>query len=234
MTDQSPVNDPLDSAMAAEYTPRGGVYFGRIGVDVWYVALVKGVGKVTFDPAQHGADRRCTAIKLSIDAWKKDGTSFGLDREMIAESREWASIVKPSLRALNVDLRGINGKYVRVDTVPITNAKGEQETYENKTTHEIKGKTTLKFMDVYESRELCEEAYAVYYANDSLDTPASTTPTPADNPRERETAKAFLAPLWTASGKDLARFETLLKSQELVARHFSMQSPEVLALVAAG
>ena len=75
---------------------------------------------------------------------------------MIAESNEWAKIVKPSLRDLGTDLRALNGKFVQAQLVPTgrgwVNQQGEK-----------KENTTFKFLAVYDDFETCAKAADAFF-----------------------------------------------------------------------
>src|SRR5438309_5438070 len=96
-TTSSDTYDPYDAAMQATYNPTFSA-FGQVQVAVWPCVLEKGVGKVPFDANLHDPARRVTAIDLAIIPVVSGRAP--VERNMIAESREWASIVKPSLMAL--------------------------------------------------------------------------------------------------------------------------------------
>ncbi len=220
--------DPMDTAMAADARVR--TTFGHILVDAWHCVLVKGTGKVPFDPAQHSEDRRCTALDFAITPIARAGTeSYRMERNMIAESKEWASVVKPSLKSLNVDLRALNGKFVQVQMIPFGGS------YTNKA-GETKERTTLKFIAVYADETACKMAAGVFWSQRGQ-TEAAAAPQAApaaaptaDSPAQKALAAKFLPGLWKASGGDLVKFEALIKSQPMVSRYFDMGSPEVEAV----
>jgi len=64
--------------------------------------LERGIGKVEFDPQMHSQDQRRTAIDITVRPLVEMGLTFDLTRNMIAESREWASFVLPSIRDLGI------------------------------------------------------------------------------------------------------------------------------------
>lgn len=219
-------HDLLDDVMTPSYQEGPKTFFGRFDVDVHHVALIKGVGKVEFDPNQHKAEQRCTAIDISI-AQLGPGRP-PIERSVIAESKEWAKLILPSLQALGVTVRALVGKYVRVESIPTG------QTYVN-ANGETKDRTTLRFVEVFDSFEACQEASDVYWATRRIgqaDTPAPTNGTGGD--AERETAKKFLPALWKKAGGDVDAFGTLLAGNPIVSRHFDLSSPEVAELVAAG
>lgn len=231
----NPNDDPMDSAMSAQPMERTRVFFGYCEIQVWYCALVKGQGKVPYDPAQHKA--RCTAIDILISPLPNSPAQFNVERHMIAESNEWVKIVLPSLKALNSDLRHVNRKWVQIDQV------NTGQTYVNKA-GEQKERTTVKFLAIYDVEEVCQAAADAFWAarrqaeeSEIQDTGEPTQPSPPapsappNNGAERETARKFLPALWAASGKDPEKFAAKISSMPLVAKYFSVDSPEVLAII---
>ena len=51
--------------------------------------------------------------------------------------------------------------------------------------------------------------------------------------REQETAAKFLPALWKQAAGDVTRFSELIAGNPLTSKYFSINSPEVLALVTA-
>lgn len=224
----STTSDPMDTAMTAEGRTGARTFFGHILVDAWHCVLVKGQGKVPFDPAQHSEDNRCTALDFVITPIARPGNqSYRIERNMIAESKEWASVVKPSLKALGVDLRGLSGKYVQVQMIPFGGS------YVNKQ-GETKDRSTLKFIAVYPDEDACKMAMGVFWSQhgqheaEATSQPAPAAATTTANPAQKALAAKFLPGLWKASGGDLAKMEALIKSQPMVSKHFSMESQEVI------
>ncbi len=236
----NPNDDPMDSAMTAQPLERTRIFFGQCAVDVWYCALVKGTGKVPFDPAVHKS--RCTAIDIVISPLPNSPAQFNVDRKMIAESNEWAKIVLPSLKALSSDLRHINNRWVQIDQVP---SGGK---YMNKAGEE-KERTTVKFLAIYATEQECQAAADAFWAarrqaeEAEPDETASAKPAPAqpapqpaapDNASQRETALKFLPALWKASNYDPQVFADKIKKMPLIADHFKISDPEVVAIVTSG
>lgn len=219
--------DILDDVMTPNYTEGPKTFFGRFDVDVHHVVLTKGVrGGVPFDASQHKAEQRCTAIDISIA--QLDPSRPSIDRNVIAESKEWAKLILPSLQALGVTVKGLVGKYVRVESVPTgqkyTNAAGEE-----------KERTTLKFVQVFESADECQEASDVYWSTRRMsngDSQAALDSSTAN--AERDTAKKFLPALWKRANNDIEAFGKLIAGNPIVSRHFDLSSPEVIDLVGAG
>lgn len=226
---QQDVMDPADAAMDAEYTPGPRTQFGEMQVDVWFCVLRKGEGKVQFDPGQHSIDERRTAIEMTLIPTR---TTYGnIERQMIAESKEWASIIKPSLKTLNLDLKSVNGRFVQVQLVPTgrkyTNSNGEE-----------KETTAFRFIAAYPGLDECLAAAAEFYTQPHAGgTPIAPPVAPAapasPNDKERETALRFLPALWTSSSKDVSEFAKKLAGNPLTSKYFTLDSPEVIQLIAA-
>ncbi|MHB1131755.1 MAG: hypothetical protein ACYC4L_05135 [Chloroflexota bacterium] len=217
-------NDPMTSAMETELRPR--TYFGQVQSQAYYAVLVKGIGKVPFDPTQHSIDKRVTAIEISLMPLIGGSVDTPIDRELIAESHDWAKIVKPSLLALNTDLRGVNGKWTQVQLVPVgsyTNKSGEEKT-----------RTMFKFIALYASEDECRAASDAFFPRSDVTTaPAPAPAAPNGSNAERAAAAKFLPALWAASQKDATKFATLIANQSALAKHFDISSPEVVAVIAA-
>jgi hypothetical protein len=224
--------DPFESATDA--TLPSAVYYAQVQCDAWFCALVKGQGKVVFDPNVHPIDQRRTAINLSLAPIAEQTVQFPLVREMIAESVEWAKIIWPSARALGItSARELHGKWAKVEIVPTgrkyTNRSGEE-----------KEATTFKFAALYPDEAAARAAYLAG-GQATEPTPASTPSTPAPtngapattNPKERETALAFLKVLVPQWGMDFDKVAAGIASNPVIARHFTVQSPEVVELMAA-
>lgn len=223
------IDDPLDAAMEAEANNGPRHFFGQATVDSFFCVLKKGEGKAVYDPNQHSVDERRTAISITLNPGPNSKAKFSIKRDLIAESKEWASIIKPSLRALNTDLRSINGKWIQAELVPTgrkyTNSQGEE-----------KENTTVKFLTVYGSQEECEAAETAFFGGHN-GTPPTTAATPsvsvAGNDQERQTAVKFLPALWAASNKDVTEFAKKLAGNPLTSKYFDLNSPEVISLIAA-
>ena len=185
-------DDPFDSASDPHLAPRE--YYGEASVDCWFCALVKGQGKVPYDPAQH--ERRATAIDISVQPVPEQNVTFAVARKMIAESREWAGIVWPSLKELGIEsVRDLEGQWVKVTQVPT----GRKYTSKQGETKEA---TTLKFLALYDDEAACRAAcIAETGAKAStggvghipgFEDDKAADPTEAADSKERETATQFL------------------------------------------
>lgn len=221
--------DVLESAMDAEWEPRALTLFGQMTIDAYFAVLQKGVGKVPFNPIEHSADKRVTAISMTLfPAYIVEGrNAYSVDRQMIAESKEWASIVKPSLQAIGVSLKGLQGRYVAAEMV----ATGRR--YTNKSGEE-KVNTTFKFTALFPDSKTCIAAAEAFFSRGGSTVPASAFPAPASSASdaEKKTAALFLPALWKQSGQDLTKMATLLAGNPLTSKHFDISSSEVVAVIA--
>lgn len=247
MDTQGQAQCAIDTVGSVDWKPGPRTYFGQMLTDVWYCALVKGQGKVLFNSNEHPEDQRRHAIDLVLTPLARTGSQeYQIKRELIAESADFAKIVKPSLAAISVDLRALNGQFVQAQLVPTG-------TYTDK--HgETKTRSMLKFVARYPDEATCQAAADAFFSqhagqNESGQpqqagnaAPAQTAPGSNGGPAspERATAAKFLPLLWQnakamSGGTDtLGRFEQLLKSNSLTSRHFTLTSPEVQQVVLAG
>jgi len=205
-------------------------WYGQMAVNAWFCALVKGQGKVvwdpnTVDPNTGNPARRFTAIDLMLTPIV-DQPIDPISRTVMAEFGEWPDIVLPSLKDIGIsNLQALNGAWVKVEFVPTgrTYVNGNGETKEA---------TTFKFLALYADEAACRTAKGGNGA---------AAPAPAGNggdPR-RATALKFLKPYvenaCRQSGKDVDKARELLApmlaSQKLLAEFFTVDSPEVVDLM---
>lgn len=234
-------DDPLEAAMGAKLRPMVRAGFGQLHTNYWFCALVKGTGKVPFDPAHHAPDTRRTAVEMTLTTLggeTADGREIeptDIPRQFIAESAEWTKLVRPGLAALGRDLRSINGAWVQVEFRP-TGRK-----YIDRVSGEEREATTVVPVKVFSSEDECRQAANAFFSqfrqgggNGHTTAPAPASAAPAPQPAagmNRETALKFLAMLWQSSNGDLASFQAKLNNNPGVSAHFSVDSPETLAVM---
>jgi len=201
-------------------------YFGRVDFDMYYCVLQKGEKTPpVFDPQQHREQDRRTNITVTITPLSSAPRQFITERRLIAESREWAGIVLPSIKALGLSTRELNNRWVRYEMVP-TGRKYTKDGIE-------KESTTFKFLQVYTDEADAERAAAEFYGGGG----GANEPEPANealaatNNAERETALRFLPGIVAMAGGDEAKLATMLAQQPLLAKYFTVRSPEVQALL---
>jgi hypothetical protein len=228
--------DPFAAADAA--TSRARHYFGYVQVDAWHAVLVKGTphGKVVFDPQQHSADQRVTALVITLTPLPRAGRDeYTISRELIAESADWTRIIKPSLDKLGTGLKAIHGKYAQIELVDCggyVNKAGESKT-----------RTMPRFLAIYPDEVTCQAACDDFYAgarSGGQEQQAAAAPQQAApaNDAERTTAARFLPALYRMAqvgdpAKTVERFLAAIAANSLTARYFQPSSSEVLTIIAA-
>lgn len=217
------INDPWESAENPVF--RASEYYGQVSIDMWYCVLAKGVGKVPFDPQAHKIEERRTAIDMVLAPLPEQNISFEIMRSVIAESKEWASVVLPSIKSLGVSVRELNNRYVKLHFKPTgrryTNQNGEE-----------KENTTFEFLAVYADEISCRAAYNGGEPQPS----AAATIDPGD--KEKQTAFAFLKVIVekAAKGKsDIAAIRAeiakTIVAYPMVTKIFTVDSPETAQLI---
>lgn len=215
--------DVWDAAENAEAPKRS--FFGKVEFDMWFCGLVKGQGKVPFDASQH--KQRFTAVDMVISPLSSSGATFNTERHMIAESKEWAGTVLPSIKALNMTPRELHGKWVLYELVKTGSyvKNGEQ-----------KDLTTPKFLAVYNTEEEAEQAMIAKFNNADADEDVMVnTNTEAQevgtngNGNEKATALAFL-PAVVNNAATIEALEKTINSNPILSKHFTIASPEVIEL----
>jgi hypothetical protein len=220
------VDDPLDVASNATLAPRS--YYGQIQIDAWFCVLVKGTGKLPYDPAQHKAEDRRTAIDISLLPLAEQNVRFDVARSMVAESREWAGIVWPSLKALGIsNAREANGKWVQLQQVPsgrkYRNSAGEE-----------KESTTFKFLALYADEAGCRAAYLSDsgQAADQASTSAPANGNGSNGSHDLQVATPFIQAFAKQNGYDLERTKAACRSQAIITKAIDLDSPAFAQIVA--
>ena len=222
MAAQQYSNDPMETASNATLAPR--TFYGVVDVDAYFCVLVKGTGKVLWDSDQHGVDERRTSIKLTVTPIAESGRPEPMEREMIAESREWVRITWASLKALGVtSVRNVKGKFAKVQFAPTgrkwTTREGEE-----------REATTFKFLALYDTEDECRTAWAADNGGNSA-TPTTGTPVPVTGSAERATAYEFLRVLVNTHKDDKAALATTIASIPQISKWFTVDSPETQELL---
>jgi len=216
------VLDPFD--VATEAGERQPTYFGKVDCTASFVALIKGQGKVLWTEA-HGPEQRRTEVAIRLDPIDAMNLTRAVERSVIAESREWTGTVWASLRDLGVrNAREINGKWAKVELV-----KSGRE-WINREGQKVEG-TTFKFLALYNTKAECEAAWDAENGGGVAHSPSTNGNGAPD--MGRETALQFLPALVMQAGKDKAKLALLLSEMPIISKYFTVDSPEVQALLAA-
>lgn len=176
----NPEYDPFDDAM----TDAPNTFAGRCSISAWTCVLIKGQGKVPYDPQQHQGMKTSTAIEITIEPLdptrqliQRDMLNWTADFKSDLSARRWKPSL-PGLPRLSVcqeqvnPLKSLNGLWVSGEFVPRPDNKAG-ETW-----------TTLKFLAVYASEQECRAA---------IEGPAQPT-APTGDPQRA--LAAFLPALW--------------------------------------
>lgn len=201
--------NPLDVANEATLAPQ--TYFGQILLDAWFCALVKGVGKVPYDPQQH--DKRFTAIKLTLAPFAGSKATYSIEREYVAEFKEWAGTVLPSIHSVGLTPTGINKRWVRVEMV-------KTGTYQKN--GETKDLTSPKIIAVFDSEEACAQAANSFFTRSSSEPIEDPFPAemPSNGPKPiPPVVVTFLGHFVKEAGGDAAKLEASLKSNNIFTDH---------------
>lgn len=217
--------DPFAAADSAQ--PMIRAYYGQIELDIWFCALVKGKGKVPYDPNVHQS--RSTAVNISVLPLPEQNVTFGLRREIIAESQEWVKITWESLKALGLkSTREAQGKWVKMQQV----ASGRK--YRDKKGEE-KESTTFKFVALYADEDACRAAYLAEtgHSGAATQTQPKVQQQPFAQPAgELNKAVPFIKAFAKMNGYDLEKTKAICKTQEIIKNAIDIESPQFAQIVA--
>jgi hypothetical protein len=230
----TPANNPWDAADNPVVKTGGpSDYFGQVRIGSWFCVLVKGTGKVPFDPGMHSMDKRITAIDMEIFPLAEMNISWQVTRNLIAESREWAGIVLPSIKALGISPQQLDGKWVymvRRDT---------GRTYTNKD-GEAKPETTFEFKQMFGNEAECRAAYQAYSAGAGVPPAAQSSPVSNGTNAERDTVAKFLPIIVTNAVRGQTDLTVIrntvaanISNMPALAKYFTVDSPEVMSMIMA-
>ena len=198
------IQDPFDAAS----NPPVQTYdlFGKVELSAWACALVKGQGKVAFDPSVH--EKRFTAIDIFIQPLAEMDVKYHkmLEDHPIAESREWANITLASIKALGINnVREVNDRWARVTRVP-NGKKYEKKDTSGNPTGEMRDETTFKFITLYADENACRAACLAAGGTPSNGNNAPQPVTPNAEDTERATAYQFLKVIVSNAARGKATF----------------------------
>lgn len=219
-------DDPFDTASKATLTPRS--YYGQIQIDAYFCVLQKGIGKVPYDPGQHKAEDRRTAIDISLLPIAEQNITFELRREIIAESREWAGIIWPSLKELGLtSAREANGKWAKMQQV------GTGRKYRTKSGEEREA-TTFKFLALFADENACRAAYLADTGQDAGDAPTAAGNGSNGNGsnHDLEVALPFIRAFAKTNSCDLEKTKAACRQQAIIVKAIDVESPEFAQIVA--
>ena len=217
------VLDPMAAAVSdAESASH---YFGRLQVDAQFVVLKKGQSKQVWQEGMD-TDGRTTEVTIRLNPLDVTGLTRMVERNVLSNSGEWSRVVWPSLRDLGVKaLRDIEGQWAHVEMV----LSGRKWT--NKEGAEVLG-TTFKFIKLFGLESDCVKAWEALQGGEAHSPQAQPSNAPV-NDAEKAAAMQFLPHIVAANKHDLTALANALASMSPLNKYFTVQSPEVLALLAA-
>lgn len=236
---------PWDVANNPETASPPQEYFGVVTINAWDGMLIKGVGKMPYDPNEKNPENgkpynKVVVVDVAITPLAECDLQWDIKRQMIVgKTSEWGAVTWPSLRDLGeTNAAAVNNRFAHIVLADTG------RTYVDKN-GETKNATAIKFLALYATREDCLAAWQQAFGKENAATqsaPAAQQPAtnPASNGSERNTAlqfaKAFVSNAVRSSGKDLEKArETLSKmlaTQPLVNKYFTVDSPEIVQLMA--
>ena len=227
--------DPFDAMGDPQVRTGSADYFGSIKIDSYFAVLVKGAGKVPFDPAQHSADKRVTAIEMQMFPLAEMNIAWDVKRNCIAESREWAGTVLPSIKALGLTPREINNRWVHI----VRKETGRTYTGSDGSS---RPETTFEFVEAFANEAECRAAYQAYSAGAGsapVAQPATATASAPANGKEKETAFKFLKVIVENAARGQSDLGVIsatvganIANMPMVAKYFTASSPETMNLIA--
>jgi hypothetical protein len=234
------MNTPIDTfdPFASANAPVLPTYdlWGVVEISAFACQLRVGVGKEPWDP--NSGLKRFTAIDVFIQSLPEIDVKYPktLECHWLAESKEWANITLPSIKAAGFDnVREINGKYARVQRVPSGKTYDKKDSSGNPT-GEKRDEMTFKFLEFFNSEDECRAAYV---AAGGVATPKVNNPTtPTDG--QRAISLKFLETIITNvlannPADKRAAVDTAIKTcgYPPITTVFTIDSPEVAALIGA-
>lgn len=236
------MNDPMDAAMVE--TQQKSFLYGQVQVTAEFVVLLKGIGKLSYDPNKHEMKDRQTEITITVNPIEETGLTKLITRNVLVNSKEWSAIVWKSLKDACglTHIRDLDGKFVKFELVD------SGRSWIDKTSGDKRTATTMKFHTVYESEQVCKDGYAidtaVSLAELAEDDPmaidmsagAGSSQQPATavvDENEKRTAAAFLPGLVKAANGSIDTLKSILGSNPMISKYFTFESPEVQQLLKA-
>ncbi len=226
--------NPWESADNPQMREYSSQYWGKVEASSWFCVLEKGVGKTVYDPQKHSPDQRRTAVEILFTPLPDMGLQFNIERSILAESVEWARITLPSIHDCGIMPRELDGKWAKIELVPIPGKDGQPLTYTD-SAGVVKEKKALKFLAIFDTEDACRNDYAT----NGGATPQPQSQNNGGNGGERETALKFLRVYVQNACRgqnDLTVIRNILAAQiagqALIAKYFTIDSPETLQLIA--
>ncbi len=225
MTTHSEIDEMVTNPITTGDTS---TFFGEvITLDFSAWKLVKGRGRAMFDPTYDDPADKRRAITLVIECQKRDGGVFQIDtgRQPLLEiDPAWRRHLLPSIQKLGVSLSTLTGKFVQVRRVETG------ETYTN-SSGELKAKTALELLAVYDTREAMQAARQARFGGASSAVPVVPSAPPAAPSVDSAALQKLIPALWAASGQNQDVFRTMFQANPVLAQAFTYEQALEIALL---
>lgn len=224
--------DPMASAV--EEAERPNYLYGELEASAEFVMFANKRKVQWNDQLDDPKDRR-TEVTLIINPLEETGLTNLSTRSVICSNyNEWAKIIWPSLRddCGVANLREADKKYVKAEVVKTG------RTYTNRNGDKVEN-TTFKFIAIFDDKNACVADYLSEGGKNKTETlddsghDMSAMDIDMSPTVERETAAAFLPALVKMSNGNRDMLAQQINDMPLVAKHFTIESPEVQELLAA-
>lgn len=221
--------DIWDEATEAKLPPLK--YWGQLSADASAVALIRGRGKESYDPAKHNPALRRVQVELTLDPLDEMNMTRGITRTLITNNTDWINQTWKSAQDLGLQhARELNGKWCRCVLEntgrEYTNSHGAKVTA-----------TTLVFEKFFADKAACVEDYRASQSSSSEKASENAAGEDVHNENgkasPRQTALEFLPLLVKQAGADPKVLAGLLANMDFVNKFFTIDSPEVQALLEA-
>lgn len=230
----SAVYDPWEES--AHATAPTNAFYGQISLDMWPCVLIKGQGKVPFDPTRDPEDNRRTAVDIAITPLAGSRAQFSIVRSIIAQSPEWYKHIWPSLKALGLtNPKQAVGKWCKLERVPTG------KTYRSNRDGVERDELVIKFLALYDTEDECRAAYEAdtgqpaSASDDDEPIPGfedvRTNAAPAEDP-QRKMAISFLQAIAKQHKGDMDAIKRAVGNVSLITLHFDPESDEFRNIVA--
>ena len=229
------VLDPWDAAENAQlptYT-----HFGQITLLSDFVVWPKGTKLrdcPPFDPNQHKPEQRVTRITMmAVPLPGRQAPLYPHERVVPAQSREWVAVTLPSIRALNVSPRDVDGKWVQYQFKPArkyTDADGNEKdatSFHIVELYDTEGAASLASEDFFGQLQQAVKDEPIPFGDEEDVADASDN---GSDP-ERAAMAQFLAPVWAQCNGDQTELAKKLAEMPMLSDYFTIDSPEVKAVV---
>jgi len=226
--------DPYDTAMTDE--PER--FYGQVSISAFKCVLVKGQGRVPYDPNVHGQRARTsTAIEFTVA--HVDPVMPLIGRGTVNWAQDFKKVIRPSIEVLVPTIASIKGLTVGQFN-PLREFNGMWATGLLTPQPDNDVFTCLKFDGIFPDEATCRAAYEADTGAEVGGSPVADLPfnEPEKVDPMRATLAAFLPNLWKQAQGAAAdpsgvviEMARLLEASSLLKQYFDIESPEVVALM---